>query len=627
MCGIAGFLSFKRHTYNQGHLEQMLRSIKYRGPDAEGYFFENHIGLAHCRLSIVDLSASANQPMHYLDRYVVIFNGEIYNYVELREQLKDKGYSFRTQSDTEVLLAMYDYKGVDCLKEMDGMFAFALWDRLSGELFCARDRFGEKPFYYTLHNGTFFFASEIKALTALGLERKPNHTMLYNFLNSGYSYNPNNCADSFYEGVHKLPPSHYIVLGKERQPIVPKSFWTIEVGQIDRSLSFEQAASKLDFYLQDSISKRIRNDVVTGSSLSGGLDSASITFIANALFKSKGIKMNTFTAVFDRFEHDESWAADLVNRDQNIIRHHVKSNEKMLLENINKLIFLHEEPIRTSSVFSQYCLLQEAKRSGVKVMLDGQGADEILAGYPDYLTPYFQELLSSSPARFLEEWNQYVRNFSSPIHRNFRFYAQAFLPFVVKRLWFLKQQNRNFDRQHYFDPEFLNAHHHKSYTRKVLSEPSLDKTLRNNISRGSLEEVLRFVDRNSMAHGVESRLPFLSHEMVEFLFKLPSHYKIHHGWTKYLLRESMRQKLPPEIVWRKDKIGFMTPQSEWMNDKSIQKDVLASIDRLVEAKILNHKAYKFVSSQDIHEEQQNFRWNIWVSGKLMSKELFNSSPQ
>src|SRR6266487_2367918 len=281
MCGIAGIIQTNPTEYNKEHLKKMTDALSHRGPDGEG-FWQNgssNVLLGHRRLSILDLTDAAAQPFHYLDRYTILHNGEIYNYLELRDELSKKGYSFRTQTDTEVLVAAYDHWKEDCVEEFDGMFAFAIWDEKEKELFAARDRFGEKPFHY-IHDAerkTFLFASEIKAFRVLGLGKEFNKKMLFNFLTIGYTDNPNQPDETFYENVKKLPAASFLKIKFQRGILIEiEKYWDIDAETKNKKITDEEAIERFRELFTISVKRRLRSDVPLGTSLSGGLDSSSI---------------------------------------------------------------------------------------------------------------------------------------------------------------------------------------------------------------------------------------------------------------------------------------------------------------------------------------------------------------
>ena len=301
MCGIAGILSSKGIHFLTAKLPLMTNSIAHRGPDGFGYWYseKEHLALGHRRLSIIDLSENGSQPMHYLNRYTITFNGEIYNYIELRENLILKGYKFKSNSDTEVILAAYDFYGADCLHYFDGMFAFALYDKQSNKLFCARDRFGEKPFYYSFFDGDIYFASEMKALWAVGISKTKNETLLFNYLCHDLVENPINQEETFYREIHKLKPAHYFIVDAQKN-IIQKKYWELDI-TTKNDFNPQKASQIFKELFYNSVKKRLRSDVPVGSSLSGGLDSSSVV----AAISQSTINNYTFSARFPGFSKDE----------------------------------------------------------------------------------------------------------------------------------------------------------------------------------------------------------------------------------------------------------------------------------------------------------------------------------
>jgi asparagine synthase (glutamine-hydrolysing) len=304
MCGITGILSCDPSNIYLERLKKMTDSVAHRGPDGEGYWMnpDGEVGFGHRRLSVIDLSESAAQPMHYLGKYTCIHNGEIYNYTELKQVLIARGYFFRTASDTEVLIAAYHCYGVECLSHFDGMFAFAIWDELEKTLFCARDRMGEKPFYYSFFENAFVFGSEAKVLWAAGLPKKVNEPMLLNFLSAGHVNTPLDLTISFYQQVFILPPAHYLRLSMPDLELSLHAYWDADKESMLK-ISEKEAEEKISHLFGQSLTRRLRSDVETGSTLSGGLDSSSI---AAAIHGTGKFRQKTFSAVFPGYEKDES---------------------------------------------------------------------------------------------------------------------------------------------------------------------------------------------------------------------------------------------------------------------------------------------------------------------------------
>jgi asparagine synthase (glutamine-hydrolysing) len=382
----------------------MTGALSHRGPDGEGTW-QNKAGnvlLGHRRLSIIDLTDAGEQPMHFTPAhsnneegsapcYTIIHNGEIYNYIELRDELIKEGYSFKSQTDTEIIAAAYDYWGDECVDYFDGMFAFAIWDSTKKQLFAARDRFGEKPFFYFFDNDTFLFASEMKALWAAGVSKTPNQKMLFNFITIGYTDNPEQPGETFFENIFKLPPATSLNYNPDTKQLVLEKYWDINSEKENKKITDDEAIEQFSSLFSSSIKRRLRSDVSLGASLSGGLDSSSI--IATVIpFITQPSSFNTFTAIFPGFEKDESAFAKQVA--DNFSPQHFTSaiSEDGLLKDWDKLNYHQEEPFGSASIYAQYKVYELAKQYNVKVLLDGQGADETLAGYHKYYKWYWQEL-------------------------------------------------------------------------------------------------------------------------------------------------------------------------------------------------------------------------------------------
>ena len=341
MCGIVGKLSFDK-SIQLRDLKIMTNALLHRGPDGEGHWINKtrEIGFGHRRLAIIDLSEEAKQPMHFANsRYTLTFNGEIYNYIELKENLKKKGIKFKSNSDTEVLLALYDEKKEECLQDLDGMFAFAIWDEQEKTLFCARDRFGEKPFFFYKDSDKFVFGSEMKALWAYGIPRIPNREQVFNYLGYGLVTNPQKKSDTFFKDIYRLEPAHYLIIKKDGK-LTKKQYWDIDLNK-KLDISLEQATEKFYELLETSIQRRLRSDVPVGSSLSGGLDSSTIVTIIDKL-KGKNQIQKTFSARFANFEKDEGEYMQAVINACNVEPHFTWLEADELLSQIDK-VFYHQK--------------------------------------------------------------------------------------------------------------------------------------------------------------------------------------------------------------------------------------------------------------------------------------------
>jgi asparagine synthase (glutamine-hydrolysing) len=585
MCGIAGIISPNKTIVHQLTLKRMADALAHRGPDGEGFWINanNNVGFAHRRLAIIDLSDAAAQPMHFAERYSIVYNGEIYNYKELRSDLQKLGYHFKTESDTEVILAAYDFYKENCVKQFDGMFAFGIWDEKKQTLFCARDMFGEKPFYYFLEKDVFVFASEMKALWAAGVDKTIEEKMMVNYLALGYVQDASNKAQTFYKKIFSLPPAHTGIFS-----LADMRFKVSRYKDIDKHFTAkileEDAIEKLSQLLQTSISHRLRSHVPVGSSLSGGLDSSTIAYYIQKQYAHSSFK--TFSAVFPGFEKDESNFIKELCEQLQCQNYTVTPNAKDLVNDFEKVCYHQEEPFSSSSIYAQYKVYELAKQHNVKVLLDGQGADEILAGYTKYLHWYLQELVNTN--KFLlakKELLALQKNNINPhwgIKNIFATYLPAHAALALERREHANlMKNQNISQTLF---ESIKGNEAQGIHKPTVTK--LNDILYYNTMESGLEELLRYADRNSMAHGTEVRLPFLNVDLVTFVFSLPATFKIHKGFTKSILRNAMQNKLPNKILWNPIKTGFETPQKLWMEDKSVQELIQDSKQKLVNGKIL-----------------------------------------
>ncbi|MFI5185817.1 MAG: asparagine synthase (glutamine-hydrolyzing) [Chitinophagales bacterium] len=623
MCGIAGIIQTKG-TYTKEHLKKMTDALSHRGPDGEGLWQNDssNVLLGHRRLSIIDLSEAAAQPLHYLERYVILHNGEIYNYIELREELKKKGYGFRTQTDTEVLVAAYDFWKEDCLQEFDGMFAFIIWDEKEKEFFAARDRFGEKPFHYIYDkDDTFLFASEIKAFWSLNLGREFNKKLLFNFLTIGYIDNPNQPNETFYRDVKKLPPASFLKAKFQKGfAIEIEKYWDIDAEDTNKDIRHEDAIDQFKELLTTSVKRRLRSDVPLGTSLSGGLDSSSIAATICKLqatnHKRDALteKLQTFSAIFPGFEKNEEKYIDEVTDQFSLRSYKTVIGDGEIPVLFQRIIEQQDEPFGSASTLPQYRVFELAKQNNVKVLLDGQGADETIAGYHKYYKWFWQELFRKrklARSRELKAAKKLgvdekfgIKNIIGALFPDF---ASVFLE---------RQYLLNALKQEDLAKDFVHLQSEEAY---YTTPPmfSLNGVLYFNTCVHGLEELLRYADRNSMAHGREVRLPFLNHELVEFLFSLPSQFKINQGWTKWILRKAMENDLSSSIVWRQDKIGLEPPQLAWMQLPAVQEMIHEAKKKLVHEKILRPGVMNKKIKPSAAYEKENYDWKYLVSAQYL----------
>ncbi|RXE55708.1 asparagine synthase [Methanoculleus taiwanensis] len=551
MCGIAGEFVLSTGEADPDLVRSMSARLAHRGPDGDGLYLEGRIGLAHRRLAIIDLSDDGAQPMQNEDGSLrLVFNGEIYNFVELRDELALLGHRFSSASDTEVILHAYEEWGRDCLRRFNGMWAFALWDAGREELFCARDRLGVKPFYYTITGGSFLFASEIKALLAHpDTGREPNVPALMAFLAWGVA---DHTAETLFSGIMQLPPAHALVVRPDLA-LEPFCYWDVAMNAEPSSgISDEAAAKGLRELLTDAVRLRLRSDVPVGTCLSGGIDSSTLSMLINELLRAErpasvGELQKTFSVCFDDPRFSEGGFIDVVVDATGAAGHRTSPDPVRLWDDIGHLLYVQDEPFASLSIYAQYCVMRLA-REEVKVVLDGQGADEQLGGYIAYQTSYIRGLLRDGYLR------QALREMVGSMRHHRGFFS-----------WALRQTLVRSDRRNLIRgpvPEILRY------------QGSLDEVLKRELFATNLPLLLHWEDRNSMAFSIESRVPFLDYRLVEYLASLPLDQKIRGGVTKYVLRSAIRGLVPDAIRCRMDKMGFVTPEEVWMKE-DLKGEVLA----------------------------------------------------
>jgi len=551
MCGIAGIFNLDDQLVEETLLKKMGDILKHRGPDDAGIFVNTGLGFAHQRLSIIDLSSAGHQPMHSSDGMLtIVYNGEIYNYLELRAELIQLGQSFKSNTDTEVILNAYSHWGDDCLKKLNGMFSFCIWNERKKQLFCARDRFGIKPFYYFWDNTQFIFASEIKALLFHpAVSNEVDDLPVYDFLHWGML---DHSDHTFFKSIKSLPAAHYLLISKSQ--FIEQRFWDFEI-----SNEIESNHDSPDIFKENfsrTISWHLRSDMPVAFLLSGGLDSSAIVCMANKLEKNNFF---TFSSCFPNSRLDESNYIHEVLKKTKTNGHFLTPSSDNFLSELDDLIYHQEEPFGGLSIYVQWCLMREVKNKGVKVVLDGQGADEQLCGYRKFYYFYLHELIKRKKWTLsFREFFFFVTSFSFFSNLQFR---QAFLRYFPKSGLISSFEN-------VFLPDF-----HKKYYDRQLSigySGNLSERIKLDLTKYSLPVLLRHEDRNSMAFSVESRVPFLDYQLVEYLASLPLSAKIHSGWTKYVLRQGLKGILPKKIQKRKTKLGFQAPEDLWFRKILLQ---------------------------------------------------------
>lgn len=652
MCGLFGLI--QEDPIDFFELNSMSKYLKHRGPDDEGFvtFDSNDVQifggidtpdismnvdnilwsptfrlpsqgmaqssqlvLGHRRLSIIDPSPLGHQPMCSIDRSCWIsFNGEIYNFLELREELRALGHSFCTDTDTEVIIAAYQQWGYDCLSKFNGMFALVIFDQKSKTLFLARDRFGVKPLYYWQVAGRLAFSSEIKAFTCLtGWNPYANKEKLLDFIVWNIA---DHSSSTMFDGVEQLLPGHFVTInlsnlfsGGSVPELSPQQWYVLPsnsspVDELD-------ASQKLLLLLRDSVQLRLRADVPVGSCLSGGLDSSAIVCLMQdaAVTSTYGNALYTFTARSHDHDFDEYRYAEKVIERSSTISHQVIPELLNLFNELDDLIWHQDEPFVSTSIYAQWCLFRKAHDVGIKVMLDGQGADEILGGYRGYFGAYLASLVQKG---FLVQWfGQLValRRESGFSYARSIGYTFAYL-FPSLFTWFGKFDGRAYSDKTWlaegvrdafrFDP-FL-AVHGRSSSVKDLSIAQITKT--------NLPMLLHWEDRNSMAHSVEARVPFLDYRVVETCLEMSDSSKVGGGISKRVLREAMNGIVPDFIIKRRDKMGFVTAEQLWMSRDDPQQfrreliDAIKSLPSILSPRLLNH-------FDEMVEGRRSFDFRYW----------------
>lgn len=578
MCGIAGILNLNGEPVSAVKLRGMMDVMAYRGPDDSGVYVDENLGLGHRRLSIIDLSASGHQPMTNEDGTIwLVFNGEIYNYLELIPILHQKGHHFRSRSDSEVIIHSYEEWGEQCVQRFNGMWAFAIWDKRQEKLFLSRDRFGVKPLYYYSTPTHFYFGSEIKCLLTVAPEaRQPNYPYLYHFLPSGAL---DDGEETFFQGVKQLLAAHSLIVKGREQKL--ENYWRYDAESAKKRYDYGQPEETLRALLWDAVKLRLRSDVPVGTCLSGGLDSSSIVALASQMM---GHSVKTFSCLYEDPDCDERYFVDVLNGYCQADAYPVSPGGKDLFDVLPKIVWHQDEPTAGPGLYSQWHVMGAA-HGKVKVLLDGQGGDELLAGYFTYFDAYLSSLLKD----FIKERRPfYLSSFLRSIREIRRLtgqpyflkHAQNYLPWPVKGLVSRARQLAKRVNPKtlevapsIFHPDFIANVKGREIRREypVQFDNELNNLLYWHLVRQSIPALLHYEDRNSMAFSIEARTPFLDYRLVEFCLGLPYDLKMRHGTTKYLLRRALRDDLPREIVERKDKKGYPTPMARWLRESGQEK--------------------------------------------------------
>lgn len=616
MCGIAGFVwRDVNRPANVAAVQAMCDIQAHRGPDDQGIYASGPVGLGQRRLSILDLSPAGHQPMPSRDgKLVIIFNGEIYNYVELAEELRGLGASFKSGSDTEVILEAYRHWGKDCVSRFNGMWALAIHDVEAQTVFFSRDRLGIKPLYYHLSNQALFFASEIKALLAVQADlREVNQPYLARFLTTGIF---DDGEETCFRQVRQLLPAHNAELNLRTGAFRTWRYWDVPVGQ-EWSPSDGDPIEYLASLLDSAIRLHSRSDVPLGTCLSGGIDSSTIVALMSG---HSPFPVKTFSGLYRDRLCDERRYVDLVNQATRAEAHPVTPEPNgNLLEDLTRITWHQDEPTGGPGLYTQYHVMRRASQN-VKVILDGQGGDELFGGYLYYFYPFIRDLIG-----------QGVGGWATAIGT----------ALAMRRHWGAKIANPAFDlvtrgmagrirrrivrnkpsAMAFLHPALLQQATTSPITREVRRpfRTNLDNDLYDQTTRTSIPALLHYEDRNSMAYSIEARVPLLDYRVVEFAFRLGITTKIHGTWTKWPLRQIASRVLPGEVAWRRSKMGYPTPMSRWfraMPDQGHIRDVLFS------SSLAQREIVSGAGVERLWNEHQNGADHSWAIYRVVTTELW-----
>jgi asparagine synthase (glutamine-hydrolysing) len=614
MCGIAGYYSFN-NKFSESELHDMTNAIAHRGPDAFGYYKDSTIGLGHRRLSIIDLSDNANQPMHSSDgRYVMVYNGEVYNYREISAELRQKiKIDFRTSSDSEVILEAYALYGVDFVQKLNGMFAIAIYDKVKKELFVCRDRIGIKPFYYFWDGENFAFASELKALTKLtSIPLEINKNSIYQFLHLGFVPAP----QSIYKSIKKLESGTWMKISKKN--CESHKYWSVNKQVSEKIISFEkEALVKLSDLLMSSVQYQIKSDVPFGVFLSGGIDSSLIT--ANAVNIS-GVKVNTFSIGFEENRFNESIYAKAVANYLGTNHHEFIVSYKDAIDLIEPIFDTYSEPFADSSAIPTMLVSKLAKKH-VTVTLSGEGGDELFLGYGAYkwaqrlnqpLVKAFRHpissILSNSKTRFSRhaDYFKYPNNllqYSHTLSQEQYYFSLSDLDQLLTEEFSSANGSKNAESLNNFGIEI----NHLSRNLNPMEKQAIF-----DLNFYLQDDLLAKVDRASMHFSLETRVPYLDHRIIEFSLNLSPDLKYKNGVTKYLLKEILYQYVPAKFFDR-PKQGFAIPLEKWL-----KKELLFLIEDFLSEKVIkrfNYVDYSYVKQlkEDFLKNNQSYLYNrLWL---------------
>lgn len=578
MCGISGYLG--QSNLSQNILKKTLKLMRFRGPDFQNYntynIKKNFLHFLHSRLSIIDLESRSNQPFKD-NNNVIIFNGEIYNYLEIKKNLINKGFKFKTNSDTEVLLKAYEVYGVDCVKYLEGMWSFAIFDINKNLLFISRDRFGEKPLFYLKKNNNFYFGSEIKFIKSLLKDKlQVNHDKVRDFLNYGYkSLRKDN--NLFYKDIIELEPGTSLII-KSNNIIKKIKYWKPKLNE-NKNLNEEEIIEKSRSILIESIRRTTRSDVPIAFTLSGGIDSACLVSVASKILN---LKFKTYSIIDDDERHDERKNINRIVNDIKCENRQIKIKSNNSIEDLKEIIYHHDKPLTSIAQFNHFNLMKEIQKDQIKVCLNGTMADEIYAGYLDHHLQYFASI---DDKKILQNEVKSWKDNVLPSIRN---------PYFRKYNLYIKDKKY---RAHIFDNYnvlnfFMKQKKKFKFVEKHFSKNLLKNRMLNEIFYENTPQILHDEDLNSMRHSIENRSPFISKKLFEFLFTVNRKYLIKNGFKKYILRKSMEGIINNKILGNHKKMGFNSSVENIFNfnDKDIKEFIFDKTSDIYQ--IIDYKKFQ-----------------------------------
>ncbi|HYF02552.1 MAG TPA: asparagine synthase (glutamine-hydrolyzing) [Patescibacteria group bacterium] len=541
MCGIAGYIGKK--NIGDDAITKTLSAMSRRGPDAQEHILfkngENYVNLLHSRLSIIDLDERANQPFT-IGNCTLVFNGEIYNYLELRELLKKQGETFFTESDTEVLLKYYLYYGEKCVEYFEGMWAFAIWDARANSLFLSRDRFAEKPLYFFKTEDGFYFGSEVKFLKSLsGEQLAVNHTQILRYLINGYK-SLYKTSETFFKNVHEIPYATNAIVNSDGE-ISFKKYW--EPVYHRREMSLDEAIEGTRAYLINSVKLRLRSDVPMAFCLSGGVDSSALVSIAAKEF---GYKVSTFSIIDSDERYNEFDNIQATVEDIGCDSHLLEIPQSEALDRLKRLVQYHDAPIATTTYYVHSLLSEAISKAGFKVVFSGTSADELFTGYYDHFIWHLAEMSTRADYdMFLKNWQTHILPFvRNPYLQQPELYVKN--PALREHIYFQNDEFR----------EFLKEDFQEEFHEEIFTESLLRNRMMNELFHEATPVILHEDDLNSMMHSLENRSPFLDSRLFDFAYSIPNEHLIHNGYGKYILRESVKGILNEKVRTDRRKKGF-----------------------------------------------------------------------